>query len=71
MNWKYTFCLHTVDGSHIEVDVIRDTKIDNKDELAQHMVKNEFWHSVKGNKLTIINMQNVSYITVTETEIPF
>lgn len=71
MKWKYTICMHMVDGSRHEYRIIHDSRIYDKDELAHTIVEKPFMHFIKGNKVTIVNIANVSCITVTEEEIPF
>jgi hypothetical protein len=60
-----------VDGKWFEKELIRDSRIDDKDELAATMVRTPFMHFIEGDKVTVVNLANVSYITVTEVQLAF
>lgn len=71
MCWKYTICIHMIDGKEYNNALTCDSRIENKDELASSIVSTPFTHFVNGDEVTIINLKNVTYITITETQLAF
>ena len=66
MEYKYTITIHTTDGS-VSTFTEKFSEKQDPDKLAGDLAQCRFFHFVKDNQLTVINMANVASISVIGT----